>query len=73
MSEYQYYEFQALDHRLTDQEMQVLRFYSTHAQIPDSDVRQLRCVWNSLADRFRQPTYALFMGEFKLALAAPTI
>jgi hypothetical protein len=33
MSEYQYYEFQAIDRRLIEREMQELRFYSTRAQI----------------------------------------
>lgn len=33
MSEYQYYEFQAIDRRLTEAEMQQLRMYSTRAQI----------------------------------------
>ncbi len=33
MSEYQYYEFQAIDRRLTEAEMRALRRYSTRAQI----------------------------------------
>ena len=33
MSEYQYYEFQAIDRRLSDKEMQELRSHSTRAQI----------------------------------------
>ena len=33
MSEYQYYEFQALDRRLTDKDMQELRKYSSRARI----------------------------------------
>jgi hypothetical protein len=33
MSEYQYYEFQTVDHRLTEREMQELRAYSTRARI----------------------------------------
>jgi hypothetical protein len=33
MSEYQYYEFQAIDRPLTEKEMQVLRSYSTRARI----------------------------------------
>jgi hypothetical protein len=33
MSEYQYYEFQAIDRPLSDEEMQVLRSYSTRAHI----------------------------------------
>lgn len=33
MSEYQYYEFQAIDRRLSEREMQELRSYSTRAQI----------------------------------------
>ena len=41
MSEYQYYEFQAIDRRLTAAEMQVLRTYSTRAQItPTSFVNE---------------------------------
>ena len=33
MSEYQYYEFQAIDHRLTDRDMEDLRDYSSRARI----------------------------------------
>ena len=33
MSEYQYYEFQAIDRPLTDEEMAELRSYSTRARI----------------------------------------
>ena len=33
MSEYQYYEFQAIDRPLTDKQMQELRKYSTRATI----------------------------------------
>jgi hypothetical protein len=33
MSEYQYYEFQSVDRRLSDKEMQELRAYSTRAHI----------------------------------------
>ena len=33
MSEYQYYEFQAIDRPLTDKQMQTLRSYSTRARI----------------------------------------
>jgi len=33
MSEYQYYEFQALDRTLTQHDMRELRKYSTHATI----------------------------------------
>ena len=33
MSEYQYYEFQAIDRPLTVEEMQILRGYSTRARI----------------------------------------
>lgn len=33
MSEYQYYEFQAIDHALTPEEMDELRGYSTRAEI----------------------------------------
>jgi len=33
MSEYQYYEFQTVDHRLSEKEMQELRSYSTRARI----------------------------------------
>src|SRR5216117_336013 len=33
MSEYQYYEFQAVDRRLSEKEMQELRAYSSRAQI----------------------------------------
>jgi hypothetical protein len=33
MSEYQYYEFQAIDRPLTEQEMRALRSYSTRATI----------------------------------------
>ena len=33
MSEYQYYEFQAIDRPLTEQEMRELRAYSTRARI----------------------------------------
>ncbi len=33
MSEYQYYEFQAIDRALTDQEIEKLRSYSTRAEI----------------------------------------
>lgn len=41
MSEYQYYEFQAIDRRLTETEMQRLRTYSTRAQItPTSFVNE---------------------------------
>lgn len=41
MSEYQYYEFQAVDRRLTPAEMQALRSYSTRAQItPTSFVNE---------------------------------
>ena len=41
MSEYQYYEFQAIDRRLTETEMQTLRRYSTRAQItPTSFVNE---------------------------------
>ena len=36
MSEYQYYEFQAIDRRLTDQEMNSLRGYSSRAEITPS-------------------------------------
>ena len=41
MSEYQYYEFQTVDHRLTQQQMQELRAYSTRARItPTSFVNE---------------------------------
>jgi len=41
MSEYQYYEFQALDRRLSEQEMQELRRYSSRARItPTSFVNE---------------------------------
>lgn len=41
MSEYQYYEFQAIDRRLSDKEMQELRSHSTRAQItPTSFVNE---------------------------------
>lgn len=41
MSEYQYYEFQAVDHRLTDEEMSELRTFSTRAAItPNSFVNE---------------------------------
>jgi hypothetical protein len=41
MSEYQYYEFQAIDRRLSDKEMQALRSHSTRAQItPTSFVNE---------------------------------
>ncbi|HEX9986359.1 MAG TPA: hypothetical protein VGF69_24085 [Thermoanaerobaculia bacterium] len=41
MSEYQYYEFQALDRRLTAAEMARLRFFSTRARItPTSFVNE---------------------------------
>src|SRR5436190_8148915 len=33
MSEYQYYEFQAIDRRLTEEEMELLRAYSSRAEI----------------------------------------
>jgi hypothetical protein len=33
MSEYQYYEFQAIDHSLTDQQMRELRAISSRARI----------------------------------------
>jgi hypothetical protein len=33
MSEYQYYEFRAIDRRLTEREMWELRSYSTRARI----------------------------------------
>src|SRR5262245_56237778 len=33
MSEYQYYEFQAIDHPLTNDQMSALRRYSSHAEI----------------------------------------
>src|SRR6266571_552024 len=33
MSEYQYYEFQAIDHPLTDQQIRELRAYSSRAEI----------------------------------------
>jgi hypothetical protein len=36
MSEYQYYEFQALDRPLTQREMRELRKYSTRATITDT-------------------------------------
>lgn len=36
MSEYQYYEFQALDRPLTKREMRELRKYSTRATITDT-------------------------------------
>ena len=36
MSEYQYYEFQTVDHRLTEKEMTELRAYSTRAHITPS-------------------------------------
>ena len=36
MSEYQYYEFQAIDHRLTDRDMEDLRDYSSRARITSS-------------------------------------
>ena len=41
MSEYQYYEFQAIDRRLTEKEMQELRGYSSRARItPTSFVNE---------------------------------
>ncbi len=56
MSEYQYYEFQAVDRSLTSEEMRVLHMYSTRTTItptrftaeggcPDRDetARRLRC------------------------------
>ena len=36
MSEYQYYEFQAVDRPLTNRQMNVLRGYSSRAQITPS-------------------------------------
>ncbi len=38
MSEYQYYEFQAVDRRLTQEQMGELRAYSSRAQITPSSV-----------------------------------
>lgn len=54
MSEYQYYEFQAIDRPLTEPEMAELRVHSTRARIPqtsfvndysrgDEDARTERC------------------------------
>lgn len=41
MSEYQYYEFQAIDRDLTDKEMSELRAFSTRADItPNSFVNE---------------------------------
>ncbi len=43
MSEYQYYEFQAVDRPLTEKEMGELRSYSTRARItPTSFIKRLR-------------------------------
>lgn len=45
MSEYQYYEFQAIDRSLTAEEMGVLRSYSTRARItPTSSVCRPACL-----------------------------
>lgn len=41
MSEYQYYEFQAIERPLTREQMQELRSYSTHARKP-SFIERLR-------------------------------
>ena len=45
MSEYQYYEFQAIDRPLTEKEMRELRSYSTRARItPTSFVNDISVV-----------------------------
>jgi hypothetical protein len=46
MSEYQYYEFQAVDRRLTQEQMEELRAYSSRARItPSSFVNEYN--WGS--------------------------
>jgi hypothetical protein len=78
MSEYQYYEFQTVDHRLGEKEMQELRSYSTRARItPTSFTNEYN--WGSFkgnADAWMEKYFDGFLylanwGTRELQLALP--
>jgi hypothetical protein len=79
MSEYQYFEFQAVDHRLTKEQMEELRAYSTRARItPTSFVNEYDFgnfkgnpnVW--MEKYFDGYLYLANWGTRELQLALPT-
>src|ERR1044071_9446861 len=74
MSEYQYYEFQAIDRRLTPAEMAILRSFSTRARItPTSFVNDYE--WGSFKgdeDAWMEKYFDANWGTHTLELAVPS-